>query len=75
MIDTERFFVLYFVLLLGPLGGLWIAAVWRDRKLRAAFPKRRLFRCKKCRHFYESDEAVEKLPCPVCDQQNERLTV
>ncbi len=77
MIDSERFFVLYLALLLGPLSGLWIACLWRDRKLRAALPRKLsgLFHCKKCRSFYESDEPAEKLACPICGGQNERLTI
>ena len=75
MIDSERFFVLYLFLILGPLIVLWMLSGWRDRKLRATLPPRALYRCAECSRFYDSDEPVEKLRCPICGRQNERLKI
>jgi hypothetical protein len=75
MIDSERFFVFYLVLILGPLIGLWVFSSWRDRKLRAPVPNKWLYRCPECVCFYYSDEPEEKKGCPRCGRQNERLKV
>jgi hypothetical protein len=73
MTEPESFFILYLALLLAPIIGLWIASAWRDRRLRAPLPSRPLFRCIECMRFYEADELVEKMSCPVCGRQNQRL--
>jgi len=75
MIDSERFFVLYLILILGPLVAFWIASSWRDRKLRAPQRARSIYRCPECLRFYESEEVVEKLGCPICGRQNEKLKI
>ncbi len=75
MVDFEHFFVFYLLLILGPVIGLWIISAWRDRKLRSLFPIQGLYRCPECLRFYESDEQIEKLRCPICGRQNERLKI
>lgn len=75
MIDSEPFFVLYLVIMLGSLAGLWIASGWRDRRLRKPPPDRWIYRCTECLRFYESDEHADKLRCPICGRQNERLKI
>ena len=75
MIDSERFFVFYLVLILGPLLGLWIMSGLRDRRMRAPLPERWLYRCTECLRFYDSDEPVEKLRCPICGRLNEQLKI
>jgi hypothetical protein len=73
MIDSERFLVLYLLLILGPVIGVWILSGWRDRKMRTPLPRRWLYRCPECVSFYDSDEPLEKMRCPVCGRQNEQL--
>ncbi len=75
MIDSERFFVLYLLLILVPLVGVWVMSEWRDRKFRAPLPSRWLYRCSECVFFYDADEPLEKLRCPICGRQNERLKI
>jgi hypothetical protein len=73
MIDSDRFFVFYLLITLIPLIGVWIWSVWRDRKMRAPPPARWIYRCPECLRFYDSEEQVDKLNCPLCGRQNERL--
>jgi hypothetical protein len=75
MVDSEHFLVLYLLLILGPLAALWIMSGWRDRRLRMPLAERWLYRCSECSRFYDSDEPVEKLHCPLCGRQNERLKI
>lgn len=75
MIDIKRVFVFYLALLLGPLFGLWLASMWRDRKLRKPWKAETLFRCTDCLRFYESDDRIEKMVCPLCGKENSRLNI
>lgn len=73
MVDSDRFFVFYLLLILGPLVAVWIMSGWRDRRMRAPLHPRWVYRCPECLRFYESDEPAEKLRCPICGRQNEQL--
>ncbi len=73
MIDSDLFFVMYLGLILAPVAALAIWSRWRDGKLRAPPKARVLFRCSECIRFYEGEAGAERLPCPVCGRQNQRL--
>ncbi|MBI4023961.1 MAG: hypothetical protein HY360_03210 [Verrucomicrobia bacterium] len=75
MIDSERIFAFYLLITLGPLVGVWISSGWRDRRLRMPILVKWLYRCPECCRFYESDELLERLRCPVCGRQNDRLKI
>jgi hypothetical protein len=75
MVDSELFFVVYLLLILIPLLGIWIWSERRDLVLRAPLPIKWLYRCMECEHFHESEEQSDKKQCPLCGRQNERLKI
>ena len=70
-LDVAGILTVYFLSLLAVVLGVWIYYSVRRRAWLPSSPKRVIYRCGKCQHFYV--EAGGKQPCPQCGRENEPL--
>ena len=54
------------------LGGLWLAAVWRERRHERRI-KTDLVHCRICGNIYENTERKTVTACPSCGSLNEAV--
>jgi uncharacterized paraquat-inducible protein A len=72
-VDLSLAFVLYPVIGLVAVAGLWLYFDRRDRQFFDRTRRKTTFHCLKCDHVYSHAGPGELCPCPRCGHENPRL--
>ncbi len=65
--------ILYGLLVLGAVGGLWVYYDRRDREYYDAERRKITFHCIRCDHLYTAPNGTQTHNCPRCQHLNARL--
>jgi hypothetical protein len=71
--SASTLIVIYVVVLLGTLIGLWIYSEMRRRRFGPTHSEDRIFRCAKCGFVYTDDADVDRSRCLQCGKLNEPI--
>lgn len=71
--DFSLHVVLYGLMVLGVISGLWIYYDRRDRALYDTQRRKISFHCIRCDHLYVEKDGTETAACPKCGHVNVRL--